>query len=106
MNYNLFNKQELSAIVHCLWMIIGPNATDEDEQVVDRLTKEWFDDNIPWKYHAQQQNPHEAHRLLKSISTDARQALEETFFAIASIGINQEVKQRIAQTQLYLIDNA
>lgn len=106
MIYNLFNQQELSAIVHCLWIIIGPNATDEDEQVIDELTKEWFDDNTPWKFHAQQQNPYDAHRLLKSISDGARQALENIFYAIASTGNNQDVKRRIAQTQLYLIDNA
>lgn len=106
MIYNLFNQQELSAIVHCLWIIIGPNAADEDEQVIDELTKEWFEDKTPWKFHAQQQNPYDAHRLLKSIPNDARQALENIFYAIASTGNNQDVKRRIAQTQLYLIDNA
>lgn len=101
---NLFNQQELGAIVHCLWIIIGPNATDEDIQVVDNLTSGWFNDNKPWKYHAQQQNPYEAHRLLSHLSPDARQTLEDIFHSVASIGCNQEMKRRIAQAKLNSID--
>lgn len=102
---NLFNQQELNAIVHCLWIIIGPNATDDDEQAMDNLTQGWFEDNSPWKYHAQQQNPYDAHRILNNLSADARQTLENIFYTLASTGSNQALKRRIAQTQLYLIDN-